>query len=100
MDRLAEARKMAEVWKLNDERNKRLAKEEEEKRRKALRLKWRRTGSITWPWVWYDPETGWEKRMAESPEDYYPDEAKRTTFLLQVQFEEIDSKRPDWENYW
>lgn len=27
MDRFEEARKMAEVWKLNDERNKRLAEE-------------------------------------------------------------------------
>lgn len=37
MDRFEEARKMAEVWKLNDERNKRLAAEaEKERKRKAL----------------------------------------------------------------
>lgn len=37
MDRFEEARKMAEVWKLNDERNKRLSIEaEKERKRKAL----------------------------------------------------------------
>lgn len=37
MDRFEEARKMAEVWKLNDERNKRLAVEaEKERMQKAL----------------------------------------------------------------
>ena len=39
MDRMEEARVMAEVWKLNDERNKRLA-EEAEKERKRKALEW------------------------------------------------------------
>lgn len=39
MDRIEEARAMAAVWKLNDERNKRLA-EEAEKERKRKALEW------------------------------------------------------------
>ena len=39
MDRFEETRKMAEVWKLNDERNKRFA-EEAEKERKQKALEW------------------------------------------------------------
>jgi hypothetical protein len=87
---------VAAAWKANDERNRKTYQDKISK----LRLKWKKTGDIIWPWLWYDPETGWQKRMIESPEDYYPNEAKRIEFLLKVQFEEIDSKRPDWVNYW
>ena len=47
---------------------------------------------IIWPWELYDPDTKWCTKMVEN------DITEK--HLKIIQFEAIDSKRPDWDNWW
>lgn len=49
---------------------------------------------LIWPWELYDPETGWRKKWGSNDNDLSEEQLKI------IQFQQIDSKRPDWENWW
>ena len=60
-----------------------------------LRLIWkRRHMDLIWPWEIYDPDTGWRHKTTIEPDEVSEQHKK------EIQFQEIDSKRPDWENWW
>ncbi len=60
-----------------------------------LRLEWRRRhGDLIWPWEIRDLETGWVHKTTIEPDEVSEEDKKI------IQFQEIDSKRADWEKYW
>lgn len=60
-----------------------------------LRLKFRRRhGDIIWPYDLYDPDTKWCKKWGSDDIDLSEETLKR------IQFEQIDSKRADWDKWW